>query len=113
MRQIVMFNRVTADAYFAGPDGNLDWVVPDEELDWSGAEALERFDTILFGRCTYELFEAFWPHVIDDSPTSSDPHDVGRRSPEMRAMAIVIDDAIAIRPMMTLALSTITAPPTA
>ena len=30
-RRIVMFNWVTADGYFAGPDGNLDWVVPDEE----------------------------------------------------------------------------------
>jgi hypothetical protein len=31
MRRIVMFNRVTADGYFAGPAGDLDWGVPDEE----------------------------------------------------------------------------------
>jgi hypothetical protein len=31
MRRIVMFNWLTADGYFAGLDGNLDWVVPDEE----------------------------------------------------------------------------------
>ena len=31
MRRIVMFNWLTADGYFAGPDGNLEWVVPDEE----------------------------------------------------------------------------------
>jgi dihydrofolate reductase len=30
-RRIVTFNWVTADGYFAGADGNLDWVVPDEE----------------------------------------------------------------------------------
>src|SRR5262245_42834421 len=30
-RRIVMFNWVTADGYFAAPDGNLDWVVPDED----------------------------------------------------------------------------------
>jgi hypothetical protein len=26
-----MFSWMTADGYFAAPDGNLDWVVPDEE----------------------------------------------------------------------------------
>ena len=26
-----MFNWVTADGYFAGPSGDLDWVVPDEK----------------------------------------------------------------------------------
>ncbi len=94
MRRIVMFNRVTADGYFAGPDGNLDWVVPDQDLDRSAAEAIERSgtDTILFGRRTYELFEAFWPHALDDSPTSPDPHDAGRLSPEMRAMAIMLNE---------------------
>lgn len=28
-RRIVTFNWTTADGYFAGTDGNLDWVVPD------------------------------------------------------------------------------------
>ena len=53
MRRIVMFNRVTADGYFAGPDGNLDWVVPEEELDRGAAEGLTGADAILFGRQTY------------------------------------------------------------
>jgi len=94
MRRIVMFNRVTADGYFAGVDGNLNWVVPDQELDRSAAAAIERADTdtILFGRRTYELFEAFWSRAIDDSPTSPDPHDAGRRSPEMRVMARMLNE---------------------
>ena len=92
MRKIVMFNRVTADGYFAGPDGNLDWVVPDEELDKAGAEGIPGADTILFGRRTYELFEGFWPHAVDDSPTSPDPHGAGRRSREVRAMANWINE---------------------
>ena len=68
MRRIVMFNRVTADGYFAGPDGSLNWVVPDEELDKGAAEGLHDTGTILFGRRTYELFEGFWrtPTVLDD-----------------------------------------------
>jgi hypothetical protein len=31
MRRIVMFNWLTTDGYCAGPDGTLDWVVPEEE----------------------------------------------------------------------------------
>jgi dihydrofolate reductase len=92
MRRIVMFNRVTADGYFAGPDGNLQWVVPEEELDEGAAVRLPGSDTILFGRRTYEMFEAFWPRALDDSATSPDPHGAGRRSRAIRAMATWINE---------------------
>jgi dihydrofolate reductase len=91
-RRIVMFNRVTTDGFFAGPDGNLDWVVPDNEIDKAGAAAISNFDTILFGRRTYEIFERFWPHAVDDSSTAADPHDAGRRSPEIRAMGVMLNE---------------------
>ena len=93
MRRIVMFNHVTADGYFAGSDGNLDWVTPDEELDKAAAGGMPGTGTILFGRRTYEQFEAFWPRVAGESPTAPDPHAPGRRSPEIRAMATWIDQA--------------------
>jgi dihydrofolate reductase len=92
MRRIVMFNWATADGYFAGPDGSLEWVVPDEEQSKAAAESMPAFDTILFGRRTYELFEGFWPHAVDDSPTVPDPHDPGRRSREHRAIAIWLNE---------------------
>jgi dihydrofolate reductase len=94
MRRIVMFNRVSADGYFAAPDGNLDWVVPEEQLDKAGADSLSDSDTILLGRRTYEMFESFWPHALDDTATAADPHSAGRRSPEIRAMAVWINNAI-------------------
>src|SRR2546430_7483177 len=92
MRRIVMFNRVTADGYFAGPDGNLDWVVPDDAIDIAGVEAMPGADTMLFGRRTYELFEGFWPHALDDSPNAPDPNRAGGRSPAMRDMAVWINE---------------------
>jgi dihydrofolate reductase len=88
-----MFNRVSADGYFAASDGNLDWVVPEEQLDKAGADSLSDSDTILFGRRTYEMFESFWPHALDDTATAADPHSAGRRSPEIRAMAVWINNA--------------------
>ena len=93
MRRIVMFNRVSAEGYFAAPDGNLGWVVPEPELDRGAADNLGGADTILFGRRTYEMFESFWPTVGGDSPTAPDPHAPGRHSPELRAMADWINAA--------------------
>jgi dihydrofolate reductase len=89
MRKIVMFNRVTADGQFAGADGNLDWVVPEEELDKAAAEGMPTTGTILFGRRTYQQFEGFWPHVREGS---TDPHGA-ERSPEILAMATFINQA--------------------
>ncbi len=86
MRRIVMFNWVTADGYFAGSDGNLNWVVPDDEQARAAAEGIPGFDTVLFGRVTYELFEGFWRLAVEDSPTARDPHRPGQRSREHRAI---------------------------
>jgi dihydrofolate reductase len=92
MRRIITFDRVSADGYFSAADGNLNWVVPDEDIDKAGAERTQQFDTMLFGRRTYEMFEGFWPHALDDSAGAEDPHS-GRRSPQIQAMAVWINDA--------------------
>ena len=87
-----MFNWVTADGYFAAPDGNLDWVVPDEEQAKVAAADIPNFDTVLFGRRTYEIFEGFWGHAVVDAPgTAPDPHHPGRRSREHGAVAISLN----------------------
>jgi dihydrofolate reductase len=75
-----MFNWLTANGCFAGPDGNLDWVVADDEQARAAAEAMPSFDAVLFGRRTYQLFEGFWRHAVDDAATAPDPHRAGERS---------------------------------
>jgi dihydrofolate reductase len=95
-RRIVAFDRVSADGYFTAPDGNLDWTVPEPELDKEAAKGLSGTGTILFGRRTYEMFERFWPHALDDSNTAPDPHAVGRRTSETRAMAVWINEAVKV-----------------
>jgi dihydrofolate reductase len=90
-RRIVTFSWVTADGYFSGTDGKLDWVVPDQEQARAAAEGMSGFDTVVFGRRTYELFEGFWRHaVVDESGTMPDPHHPGRRSAEHGAIAIAL-----------------------
>lgn len=94
MRRIIAFDRVSADGYFAAPDGNLDWVVQDSELDKTAAAAAKAAGpgTLLFGRKTYEMFESFWPNQLDDSGTAQNPHGPGR-SAEMHDLAVNINDA--------------------
>jgi dihydrofolate reductase len=92
MRKIVMFNQVSADGYFAAPDGSLNWVVQDEEVHKRAVEGMPEVDTVLFGRRTYEMFAAFWPHALDDSSTAPDPHHPGHRSAAIRDMAVWLNE---------------------
>ena len=92
MRRIAMFNRVSADGYFAAEDGNRDWVVPEPEIDKEAAAGIPENDTVVFGRKTYEMFASFWPKFVEDARVT-DPHDPGRRSPEMEAMGRFLDEA--------------------
>ena len=92
-RQIVMFNRVSADGYYSTPDGNLDWAIQDSDLDKDATSGLDGSDTMLFGRRTYDMFESFWPHALDDDRTAPAPHRPGHRSPEMHAIATWINNA--------------------
>jgi dihydrofolate reductase len=94
MRKIIAYDRVSADGYFSTPDGKLDWTVPDPEIEKGAAQSSAQGPgTLLFGRRTYDIFEAFWPHAVDDSDSSPDPHRAGRRNPELRAMATYINEA--------------------
>src|SRR4051812_6027332 len=72
MRKVIMFNRISIDGFFAGPNGEIDWFVNDTEVDKALHEMMQP-DTILFGRVTYKMFESFWPHVATDpnAPTEA------------------------------------------
>ena len=93
MRRIIAFDRVSADGYFATPDGNLDWAVPEPDFEQGIARNMGTGGTMLFGRKTYDMFEAFWPKALEDPKTSPDPHVEGRRSEGLRAMAVWINEA--------------------
>jgi dihydrofolate reductase len=41
------------DGFIAGPNGEIDWIVPDPTVDFASLD--EGFDTVLLGRRTYEL----------------------------------------------------------
>ncbi len=78
MRKIIVFNMVSVDGFFAGVDGNIDWHNVDDEFNKFAIEQLKEFQTILFGRTTYQMFESFWPAALKDPKTSEDDRKVAQ-----------------------------------
>lgn len=61
MRKISVFNFVTLDGYFEGPNRDISWAQHDAEGDDYSVEGLKSGATLLFGRVTYELMSTYWP----------------------------------------------------
>src|SRR4051812_22085544 len=53
MRRVLYRVAVSLDGFIAGPNGEIDWIVPDPTVDFASFYA--SVDTVLLGRRTYEL----------------------------------------------------------
>src|SRR4051794_4749474 len=53
MRRVLYRVAASLDGFIAGPNGEIDWIVPDPTVDFASFYA--RVDTVLLGRRTYEL----------------------------------------------------------
>jgi len=64
MRMLRVFESISLDGYFAGPDGDIGWAHAGREdqefAGWVGGNASSGGE-LLFGRKTYQMMEAFWP----------------------------------------------------
>ncbi|MEP7200489.1 MAG: dihydrofolate reductase family protein [Chloroflexota bacterium] len=61
MRKVFLFNMVTLDGFFEGPNHEIDWHNTDEEFNEFAIQQLNELGTLLFGRVTYQLMESYWP----------------------------------------------------
>ncbi len=52
MRRVRFSVAMSLDGYVAGPNGEIDWILMDPEIDFSAL--MSEFDTALLGRMTYE-----------------------------------------------------------
>src|SRR5579862_9523929 len=60
MRKIIVFNLVTVDGYFAGPNGEIDWHNYDAEMGEFSKVHMQTFGALIFGEITYKLMESYW-----------------------------------------------------
>lgn len=74
MRKIIVFEWITLDGFFAGTDGNVDWMVWGDEVVEYAKEVYAATDTVLYGKTTYEGMKYHWttsasseddPKIID------------------------------------------------
>jgi dihydrofolate reductase len=61
MRKIIVFNLVTVDGLFAGPNGEINWHNYDDEMGMFSLEQMKSLGALIFGKKTYELMANYWP----------------------------------------------------
>lgn len=71
MRSVTYSMTMSLDGYFVGPDGGLDWAVPDREVFDLATDEVRRTGVHLLGRRLYETM-LYWEDV-DQHPSHDHP----------------------------------------
>lgn len=65
---------VSLDGFVAGPNGEMDWIKVDQEIFDHVGKRINKGDTALYGRVTYQMMEGYWPTAADKPGASK--HDI-------------------------------------
>ena len=67
MRRIVAVDLLSADGYFSAENPNdYEWFSAFPEFAAFNAKEVQRFDTLMYGRVSYEGFLGYWPAALHD-----------------------------------------------
>ncbi len=61
MRRIILDLAVTLDGFIEGPNGEFDWCIMEDEMDFDGF--LATIDNIFYGRVSYDTWGNFQPET--------------------------------------------------
>jgi len=61
MRKIILDLAVSLDGYIEGPNGEIDWCIMDDDMDFEGF--LSGIDTIFYGRVSYDMWGNYQPEA--------------------------------------------------
>lgn len=65
MRKIIASLQVSVDGFIEGPNGEMDWVMEEDEEAWKYMfEMLSQVDTFILGRKMYPGYERYWLLVL-------------------------------------------------
>ncbi len=59
MKKIILDLAATLDGFIEGPNGETDWCIMDNDMDFDGF--LENIDTIFYGRASYDAWGNYQP----------------------------------------------------
>ncbi|MDQ6799288.1 MAG: dihydrofolate reductase family protein [Acidobacteriota bacterium] len=84
MKTISVFNHVTLDGFYAGPDGEIDWfksIKKDPALDKYLHGQSQGGSSLMMGRTTYAMMKSYWPtpEAIKSDPEMARVMDHGRK----------------------------------
>ena len=65
MRHIISLAHMSLDGFLAGPGGNIDFVVFNDELADHTYPLIGSVDLAVYGRVTYEMMDSYWPTAGD------------------------------------------------
>jgi dihydrofolate reductase len=66
---------VSLDGFAAGPTGELEWAIVNDDMYPDVAASLTNVDTALYGRVTFQMMESYWPNVpADPASTANERH---------------------------------------
>ncbi len=88
MRKIIFLMHVSLDGYVAGPNGEMDWLVYNEDLQQYVYALHDTMDTAIYGRVTYEMMHDYWPTAL--SNPDSTPGDLAHARWYADATKIVV-----------------------
>ncbi len=74
MKNVVFFVHTSLDGFVAGPQGEMDWIIVNDEIFDFVKNLTDDTDMALYGRVTYEMMEGYWP-TAGDQPGAS-KHDI-------------------------------------
>ena len=75
MRKIVLFLHQSLDGYCATPEGGLEWIPYNEDLQKYADRIVQTVGSPLYGRVTYELMKSYWPAVLHDATATKREHE--------------------------------------
>jgi dihydrofolate reductase len=94
MRNVVVWNLISLDGFFEGPNKNVMALPLDEAFDAYSAQRMEAAGTILLGRRTYEAFREFWPPLAADESETPAHRTVSRCLNELPK--VVVSDSLTL-----------------
>jgi dihydrofolate reductase len=65
MKKVILDLAVTLDGFIEGPNGEIDWCIMDDDMDFDGF--LSSIDTIFYGRVSYDAWGNFQPDSNADN----------------------------------------------
>ncbi len=83
---------VSLDGFASGPNGEMDWIVVDDEIFDYGARRITATNTALYGRKTFEMMEGYW-HTAADQPNAS-KHDTEHAAWYRSAKKVVLSNTL-------------------